>query len=163
MASIGHVAVGFCAARARGGGARAWLFWPAIALAADLDVIGFRLGVPYAAPFGHRGATHSIVAAAVLALLVGLVARWARVGLVAFAVALSHPLLDALTDGGLGVALLWPFSNARFFAPWRPIPVAPIGARLISWRGLHVMLVELAIFSPLLLWSLWSRPRVRAR
>src|SRR5690242_7359722 len=104
MASIGHLAVGFCAARARRGGALQWLAWPAVALAADLDVIGFRLGVPYAAPFGHRGATHSIVAAGALALVIGLVARQARVGLVAFAVALSHPLLDALTDGGLGVA-----------------------------------------------------------
>jgi len=151
------VAVGFAVARACRGGVREWIGWPLLALLADVDAIGFRLGVPYAAPFGHRGATHSIAAAALAGLVVGLVARRPRVGLVAFAVALSHPLLDALTNGGLGVALWWPFSNARWFAPWRPIPVAPIGTRLFSARGLHVMLVELALFAPLLAWSLWPR------
>src|SRR5438045_2935035 len=110
MASIGHLAVGFCTARARRGGVREWLVWPALALAADLDVISFRLGIPYAAPFGHRGATHSIAFAALLGLIAGAIAHRPRVGLIAFAVALTHPLLDALTDGGLGVALLWPFS-----------------------------------------------------
>src|SRR5581483_6971382 len=143
MASVGHVAVGLFAARGR---LRALAGWSAVALAADLDVIGFRFGVPYAAPFGHRGATHSIAAALLLALIVAGVTRRARPGLIALAVALSHPLLDMLTDGGLGVALFWPLSNARYFAPWRPIPVAPIGARLLSARGLHVMLVELALF-----------------
>ena len=27
--------------------------------------------------------------------------------------------------GGLGVAFFSPFSNARYFLPWRPIRVAP--------------------------------------
>ena len=61
---------------------------------------------------------------------------------------LSHGLLDALTSGGLGVALLWPISDARFFAPWRPIPVARIGAAFLSSRGLRVALTELALFAP---------------
>jgi inner membrane protein len=71
-------------------------------------------------------------------------------------------LLDTLTDGGLGIALLWPFSNERFFAPWRPIPVAPIGARMLSSRGLHVVLTEALQFSPLLAWAIWPRRRRRA-
>ena len=74
-------------------------------------------------------------------------------------VALSHPLLDAMTDGGLGVALLWPFSNERFFAPWTPIPVSPIGARMLSRRGLYVLAVEAACSSPLFLWAAWPRHR----
>jgi inner membrane protein len=79
--------------------------------------------------------------------------------MLAVAVAASHPLLDAVTDGGLGVALLWPFSNERFFAPWRPLPVAPIGARMLSPRGLHVVLVEMLWSWPLLVWALWPRRR----
>ncbi len=71
----------------------------------------------------------------------------------------SHPLLDAMTDGGLGVALAWPFSNARFFAPVRFIPVAPIGAALLSRRGLHVALIELVYFAPVFVYALWPRQR----
>jgi inner membrane protein len=41
----------------------------------------------------------------------------------------SHGVLDAFTDGGLGVALLSPFDTGRFFAPFRPIVVSPLGAR----------------------------------
>jgi inner membrane protein len=29
----------------------------------------------------------------------------------------------------LGVAWLWPFENGRYFFPWRPIAVPPIGIR----------------------------------
>lgn len=64
-------------------------------------------------------------------------------------------LLDTLTDGGLGVALLCPFSSERFFAPWRPLPVAPLGARFVSAHGLHIALGELAWFVPVLLYALW--------
>src|SRR5262249_56911140 len=38
----------------------------------------------------------------------------------------SHGVLDAMTNGGLGVAFFAPFSNARYFFPWRPIVVSPI-------------------------------------
>src|SRR5260370_23160296 len=39
--------------------------------------------------------------------------------------AITHPLLDALTDGGSGVMLLFPFSEERMFFPWRPIHASP--------------------------------------
>ena len=73
------------------------------------------------------------------------------------AVVMSHPLLDAMTTGGLGVAWAWPWSAERAFLPWRPIPVAPIGAGFLSERGLKVALTELAQGSPLWLWALWPR------
>jgi inner membrane protein len=79
--------------------------------------------------------------------------------LLAVAVAMSHGLLDAMTDGGKGVALFWPFSLRRFFLPWRPIPVAPIGLGLLSREGLEVALWELVVFSPLLAFALWPRPQ----
>ena len=35
------------------------VLWAGVALSIlpDLDVLAFRFGIPYAAPFGHRGAT----------------------------------------------------------------------------------------------------------
>jgi inner membrane protein len=57
--------------------------------------------------------------------------------------ALSHPLLDMLTDGGLGIALFYPFSTGRYFFPWRPISVSPIGGAFFSRAGLEVILSEL--------------------
>jgi hypothetical protein len=67
MASIGHIAVGMAAARLYHPGrrdtpalARSLLAWSALSMLPDLDVIGFRLGVKYADPWGHRGATHSV-------------------------------------------------------------------------------------------------------
>jgi inner membrane protein len=75
------------------------------------------------------------------------------------AVVCSHGLLDTMTDGGLGVALAWPFSTKRYFAPVRPIPVAPIGRRLFTHWGVRVMSTELVMFSPFLLYALWPRSR----
>ena len=63
-------------------------------------------------------------------------------------------LLDAMTDGGRGVALLWPFTTARYFLPFRPIPVAPIGAAIFSAYGAQVTAIEVAMFCPLWLWAI---------
>ena len=79
----------------------------------------------------------------------------ARTALIALVVVSSHGLLDTLTDGGLGCALLWPFSDERFFAPWTPLPVAPIGRAFLSGEGLRVATVELVVLSPLLAYALW--------
>ena len=107
----------------------------------DLDVIAFHFDIAYASTFGHRGFTHSIVFALLTATLATLLIRPRTAGLFAFLFlcALSHPLLDALTDGGLGVAFFSPFSNERYFFPWRPIRVAPIGADIFNARGLATL------------------------
>jgi len=56
----------------------------------------------------------------------------------------SHGLLDAMTDGGLGVAFFAPFDNRRYFLPWTPIRVSPIGiGRFSSSRGYAVLQSEL--------------------
>jgi len=87
-----------------------------LAMLPDLDVVAFKLGIPYAAEFGHRGASHSVVAALTIGLCAApIIARWLRVPLLPTAVAaalavLSHGPLDMLTDGGLGVAALWPLT-----------------------------------------------------
>jgi inner membrane protein len=57
--------------------------------------------------------------------------------------ALSHGLLDAATNGGLGVAFLSPFSNRRYFFSFRPVEVSPIGIRpFFSERGIEVLRSE---------------------
>jgi inner membrane protein len=50
----------------------------------------------------------------------------------------SHGILDAMTDGGLGVAFFSPFDDTRCFFPFRPIKVSPIGLSFFSC-GLDVM------------------------
>ncbi len=78
-----------------------------------------------------------------------------------FSVALSHPSLDALTNGGRGVALFWPFTNERFFFPWRPIEVSPIGIfKFFGPTGQEVVQSELLwIGLPTLLIWLYAQTR----
>ena len=118
------------------------------AMLPDADVLGFKFGIAYANTFGHRGAAHSIAFALLLALLAAALHRplrtsaWRAFGFVGLATVL-HPLLDACTNGGLGVALLWPLDDHRFFFDRRPIEVSPIGARFFSARGWQVIQSEL--------------------
>ena len=115
----------------------------------DVDVIAFKFGIPYESQWGHRGFTHSLVFALVLASLCVLLHRRASsrpwtVFWLCFISCASHPLLDMMTNGGLGVALFWPFSEERMFFPFRPIQVSPIGvSNFFSERGLNVMTSEL--------------------
>jgi inner membrane protein len=109
----------------------------------DIDVLGFAYGIPYGATFGHRGFTHSIVFALASAACLTLLTRSRNAFAFLFLCALSHPLLDAMTDGGLGIAFFSPFSNHRYFFPWRPIRVSPIGAGFFSARGLETLASEL--------------------
>jgi inner membrane protein len=128
----------------------AWyhLLTAGLGLLPDVDAVGFRLGVPYGSRFGHRGISHSLICAAVVGLAVGLSlapplgASWWWLALVFFAVVASHDLLDALTDGGLGVALFSPLDERRYFFGWRPIRVSPIGLAVFSRRGLRALSSE---------------------
>ena len=169
MASFGHIAVGMAAGRFYVGPNAPWrdrvdamVRLSVLSLLPDLDAIGFVFGVPYGAPFGHRGASHALVTSVVIGALAAAVTaaaggRWRRALVLATVTAASHGLLDALTDGGHGVALGWPFDARRMFAPWRPIPVAPIGAGMLSARGRFVVLWEVVAFLPL--WAYALSPR----
>jgi inner membrane protein len=117
-----------------------------VSMLPDLDVLTFSWGVPYAAPLGHRGFSHSLLFAVALALLGTVAFRAlrappARTFAFLFVACASHGALDALTTGGLGVAFLWPWSDHRFFAPaaLRVIAVSPLGLRFFSARGLTVL------------------------
>jgi inner membrane protein len=154
-------------------GAPRWLPWLAAACAAapDLDVIGLALGVPYGHALGHRGLSHSLPFAAAAAAAVTWLAMprarpgrsRLRAGAALFLVIASHGLLDAATDGGLGVALLAPFDDTRFFWPLRPIAVSPLAASaFLSPRGASVLLSEaLWLWLPVAAVA-WLRRRRRA-
>lgn len=129
---------------------RLWVLGVLCAMAPDLDVIGFRFGVAYGDLLGHRGLSHSLPTAAVLALLLCL-AIWPRrhppfsrtgAWIFLFLATASHGVLDTFTNGGLGVALLSPFSNERFFAPLRPIAVSPFSASSFAERALPILSSE---------------------
>ena len=115
----------------------------------DADVLAFFFRVPYGDVLGHRGFTHSLLFALLLAVGVVYVffreARRKRALVLFFFLATaSHGVLDALTNGGLGVAFFAPFDDGRHFFPFRPIQVSPIGvSRFFSEWGLAVVLSEL--------------------
>lgn len=121
-----------------------------LTVAPDLDVIAFRLGIPYEHMLGHRGLSHSLpFALTVSGAAAGLAARlrhlhfgllWAYF----FLCMASHGLLDMLTSGGLGIALFAPFSNERYFFDIRPIRVSAIGiSDFLNGRWRSVMGSEL--------------------
>jgi inner membrane protein len=147
--------VGVAAGQMLMGRRMSWRFWTLAAMCPaipDADVISFSLGIPYEAFFGHRGFFHSLTFAAILAAVVvhwefhdrQPFSRpwWGMFGFF-FLIIGSHGVLDALTDGGLGIALFSPFYTIRYFFPWTPIMVAPIGiVGFFSDYGLEVLLNE---------------------
>lgn len=121
----------------------------------DFDSISFAFGIPYESQFGHRGFTHSVFFAAAVAAFFtwrnsefkvdGAAVKRAIVFPFIFLSTVSHPLLDALTDGGEGVAIWWPFSAARFFFDDAPLPVCPIGQHFFSAAGYAALKAELTL------------------
>ena len=114
----------------------------------DLDVVGMRLGIAYSSDYGHRGFTHSLLFAVVLALAGACFHRRLRTGFLSaflflFAAVASHGLLDTFTNGGRGIELFWPWTSERYFAPARPIEVSPLGMGVFfSPRGAQVLKSE---------------------
>lgn len=117
------------------------------ALLPDADVLAFKFGIAYADAFGHRGFSHSLLFAAICGALAALDCRLLgcsplKALLWIVLATASHSLLDAATDGGLGVDWLWPWSEQRFFLPWRPIEVSPFVNGFFSQRDLQVLASE---------------------
>ncbi len=151
---------------------RFWLLTMLCCVLPDADVLGLVFGIPYEHILGHRGITHSISFAilggmVVPKLAVPTLSCWSgRYGVFVIyfgLVILSHGMLDALTDGGLGIAFFAPFDPTRYFLPWRPIAVSPIGlTKFFSSWGFGVLLSELTwIGIPVTFWLLsrWGRLR----
>ncbi len=144
-----------------------------LAVLPDVDVVAFSLGISYGHPLGHRGITHSLPFALVLAPIAVRVAFprlerfsrdwWRMTALCALACA-SHGFLDAFTDAGRGVGFLLPFDATRFFFPFRPIATSPIGVASFLDRGLPILMNEARwIVLPALTLALCVRWATRAR
>jgi inner membrane protein len=119
----------------------------ACAVVPDADGIGYMFGIPYGALFGHRGFLHSLTFAALLAAAVTLFFFRQSNPIfhffICFAATASHGILDAMTDGGLGVAFFSPFDTTRYFFQFRPLLVPPLGIRpFFTSYGLSVLLSE---------------------
>lgn len=139
------------------------------AILPDLDSIGYLLGIPYEHPLGHRGLSHSLPFAAVMSSII--LAVWLQDGgsverrrlwWFLFLTTASHGVLDAMTNGGLGVAFLAPFNSERYFLPFRPIEVSPLEPhKFLSLRGIAILATEFVwVGLPCLgviLWSQWRR------
>ena len=155
-----------------------WFFGALLAVAPDLDVIMFRFGVKYADLLGHRGLTHSLLAAAVVSFVVVLFfyrdgtgpLTWNQVWLFLFLCMASHGVLDALTKGGLGVAFFAPFSDKRYFFPERPLAVSPLSIKeFLTSRGVAILLNEMkwvwaptiGVAATVLTYRSWRRPKSR--
>jgi inner membrane protein len=173
MSVLGHIAIGTVVAR-RITGENALpeqlparlLGLGALAVLPDSDLFLQQL-LPSATLFQHRGATHSLVAALLVGLVIGLIllgsgdghpVRW---GLIAAAVVASHGLLDTLGQSDLGVELLWPFSDARYLAPWHILPNPSLQPPLsYFWWG--PLLEELVLYLPLWVYAFLPRSWLRS-
>lgn len=131
---------------------RFWVLAIVCSILPDIDVLGFNFGIRYGDLFGHRGFSHSLLFAFIVGLLIVLSAfrsiprfsgQWFSMVLFFFLATASHGFLDALTNGGLGIAFFSPFDTTRYFFPWTPVLVAPIGiGSFINLWGLRVLISE---------------------
>ena len=133
---------------------KTWKFWAlgmVCSIIADADVVSFKLGIAYEDFWGHRGFTHSLLFALIFGIIVTLLfyrkhfLSKSGLALILFfsLCTASHAVLDAMTSGGLGVAFFSPWDNTRYFFPWRPIQVSPIGAEnFFSEWGIRVLKSE---------------------
>jgi inner membrane protein len=140
----------------------------------DIDVLCKRFGIEYNDMLGHRGFTHSFFFAAMLSgLLIFLCFRKPLPGvsrtslfILFFLATASHGILDAMVHGDLGVAFFAPFSNHRYFLPWRPVVSSPVGYCFFITARLNVFTNEfvwLWIPSLVILLAPWLKKRIGSK
>jgi inner membrane protein len=129
-----------------------WLLAFVVPMLPDLDVLGFKYGIEYQDCWGHRGAVHSLLFAFIIsAVIFALFRLFVKIKtfsvnkdcfLGLFLGTASHAMLDAITNGGLGVAFFWPLNYHRYFFPFRPIPVSPLTADRFLEQSLFIVKAE---------------------
>jgi len=130
------------------------------AVAPDLDLIGWPLGISPFAPLGHRGLSHSIAFAVVLGGIaaMALLPDVARRGKAAAAATLilataTHSVLDAMTTyAPTGPAFWAPFSNHRYRFPWMPLTGAGGLKTDFGQEALYVCLPALVLILSMEWW-----------
>ena len=131
-----------------------YLLMSLLPIVPDFDYVGYLFRVPYESFWGHRGFTHSILFSAILAWIALLFVFYnkakkepfihkTKIYIIFFLTTLTHATLDAMTNGGLGIAFYSPFNIIRYFFNYRPIKVSPMGIHFFSERGLMVLVSEL--------------------
>ncbi|MCZ6773000.1 MAG: metal-dependent hydrolase [Proteobacteria bacterium] len=124
-----------------------------LSAAPDVDVIGLHYGIAYGDQLGHRGFTHSILFAVIAAFVAPFIAFpriprlsrtwWILVWLL-FVATVSHGILDAFTDAGLGIGFFIPFDDTRYFAPWRPLATSPLSIdAFVNGPAGQILIIEL--------------------
>jgi inner membrane protein len=157
MASIfGHAFISIALGKSFSRKKRTWkliLLAITCAIIPDADVIGFQFGISYGSFWGHRGFSHSFLFALLFGALISFLFYrkqfFSKKGIILllffFLCTASHSILDAMTTGGFGVAFFSPFNDTRYFFPWRPIQVSPLGImQFFSERGVQVIRSEVA-------------------
>lgn len=141
---------------------RFWFFSIVLPMLPDADVLTFYFNIHYSHFIGHRGFFHSIFFAYLIGIIIvtfffrknNLFSRKSLLLMAYFGtLTASHGIFDAMTNGGMGIALLAPFDNTRYFLPFRPIQVSPIGiTKFFSYWGYKTLFSEmLYIWTPAVL------------
>jgi inner membrane protein len=164
---LSHAAVGYALGawlHPRGLDSRVCLAAAACAALPDIDAIGWVAHIPDTSTLAHRAVTHSLLFAALAALLVTLLLfrgrTWARdrarIALTLGVALLSHSGLDALSTYSLGIEFFAPFSSHRYRFPWTPLG-HPHGSLLAQLAQEAVVVLLPALFAA------WLGFRVRQR
>ena len=143
---------------------RYWVWLAAGAVLANAADLDFILSFVLRSRGWHRGFTHSLAFALVVALclLLALGRRRARVGLALGLAYASHALLDfATTRTGGGAELLWPFTSDRMGLRWWGLSELP--SRLPPLEILKYLALEFVLFAPPLLFLILLRRGVFRR
>jgi inner membrane protein len=164
---VGH-ALGGMIAGWGAAGRRPWPAWvrqaivfAVVGILPDLDLL-----------FGaHSGPTHSVGAAAIVAVMAwGLSGFRARPAVVIaiFAAYGSHIFLDWLADDTsppLGIMALWPFSHEYFMSPVAVMPAISRRYWLPGFWGhnLRALLFEIVVLLPIAALVWWGRGYLRRR
>lgn len=162
---IGHTLAGCAVAVALipPGMPQAWEAWALCLISANLADVDFIPGLLTGDPRAlHRGPSHSVMAALVVAGLVASLVTWpsmpwlTRAGLIFLAYG-SHVGLDYLTPGR-GVLFGWPFSRRRHRVshPWfLSLPIGKslkdVGTTPGSWHLLRAVGREVLLMSPVVI------------
>lgn len=134
------------------------------ALLANCPDLDFFLVVALRSRSWHRGFSHSLAFAFLISslFLVFSGRRYIKEAIACGLAFASHGVLDYITtkEGG-GVELLWPFSSERLALGWFGLSELP--SRLPATEILKAIVIEFAIFTPILLALLLLRKMIANR
>lgn len=111
----------------------------------------------------HRSFTHSVTATLGVSCFAGLIgfifckSHWKQLWLITLIMYSLHLVLDAFTAGGLGMKLLWPFTENYYRFPFSLFPPVHHSRGLLDLSHIIFVSYEFA-YSVLLLWGLKKWP-----